>query len=171
MKKLVQFVIWKSQISYCRSEAKGQVGSFWWTFIIFLVDWNHICIFLFHRKFIWLRHDFKIIERGLHKERPRNFKIRILIISWPWALLGSLLFIILIMFSFYIWTSLKRFLLRNSKFFGNSLFFFDSEHCSVKNVLKSSAFSPKSKPNLLSWNVGGMHKIFLSFKDVFNIDQ
>ena len=75
------------------------------------------------------------------------------------------------MFSFDIWTSLRRFLLRNCKFFGNSLLFFGSEHCSAKNELKSSAFSLKSKPNLLSWKVGGMHKIFLSFKDVFNIDQ
>ena len=75
------------------------------------------------------------------------------------------------MFSFDIWTLLRRCSVRNSKFFGSSLLFLGSEHFSAKHVLKSSAFSLKSIANLLSWNTGGMHGIFLSFKNVFNIDQ
>ena len=75
------------------------------------------------------------------------------------------------MFSFDIWTLLGHISVRNSKFFGSSLLYFGSEHCSAKNVLKSSAFSLKSITNLLSRNTGGMHRIFLSFKNVFNIDQ
>ena len=59
--------------------------------------------------------------------------IWILFISWPWALF----FVIFIMFTLHIWTFLRRFLVRNSKFFGSSLLCFGSEHCSAKNVLKS----------------------------------
>ena len=57
------------------------------------------------------------------------------------------------------------------QFFGSSLLFFGSEHCSGKNVFKSSAFSLKSITNLSLWNTGRMHGILLSFKNVFNIDQ
>ena len=53
---------------------------------------------------------------------------------------------------FDIWTLLRRFSLRNS------------------NIKKFSFFS-KSITNLLSWSTGGIHGIFLSFKNVFNIDQ
>ena len=63
--------------------------------------------------------------------------IWILFISWPWALF----FVIFIMFTLHIWTFLRRFLVRNSKFFGSSLLCFGSEHCSAKNVLKVSFFS------------------------------
>ena len=154
--------------------------------------WIGTILAFFHSigNFIWLRHDLKIIERGLHKEGPHSFNIRVLIIerglhkegphsfnirilivSWPWALLGFRLFIIFIVFSFDIWTLLRRFSVRNSKLFGSSLLVFSSEYWSAKNVLKSSAFSLKSIKNLLLWNTGGMHGIFLSFKNVFNVDQ
>ena len=139
----------------------------------FFFVWIGTTLAFFHSigNFIWLRHDLKTIERGLHKERPHSFNIQILIIAWPWALLGSRLFIIFIMFSFNIWTLLRRFSARNSKLFGSSLLLFGSEHCSAKNVLKSSAFSLKLITNLLLWNTGVMHGIFLSFKNIFNIDQ
>ena len=111
-------------LSKIRLEAKRQVGNFWYTVHHFL--WIGTTLAFFHsiRNFIWLRHDLKIIERGVHKERPHSFNIRILIISWPGALLGSRLFIIFNMFSFGIWTLLRRFSVRNSKLFGNSLLFF-----------------------------------------------
>ena len=38
-------------------------------------------------------------------------------------------------------------------------------------LLKGSAFSLKSIMHSLSWNTGGMHGIFLSFKNVFSIDH
>ena len=128
--------------------------------------WIGTTLAFFHStgNFIWLRHDLKIIERGLHKEGPHSFNIRILIISWPWALLGSRLFIIFIMFSFDIWTLLRRLSVRNSKFFGTSLLFFGSKHCSAENALKSSAFSLESITISLSWNTGGMHGIFCHLK-------
>ena len=40
-----------------------------------------------------------------------------------------------------------------------------------KKELKSSAFPLKSVINLLSWNKGGIHGIFLSFRHLFKIDQ
>ena len=66
---------------------------------------------------------------------------------------------------------LDVFSIRNSTFFGSLLLFFGSEHCSAKNESKSSVFSLKSITNLLSWNTGVMFGIFLSFENVFNIDQ
>ena len=135
------------------------------------VHWKHNGFFPFHRKFhltkAWLKNNWK----GLHKEGLHSFNLWILIISWPWALLGSRLFIIFIMLSFDIWTLLRRFSVRNSKFFGSLLLFFGSEHYSAKNVLKSLAFPLKFIANLLSWNTAGLHGIFLSFKNVFNIDH
>ena len=107
----------------------------------------------------------------IKKKGPHSFNIRVLIISWPWVLLGSRLFIIFVTFSFDIWTLLRRFSVRNSTVFGSSLLFFGSEQCSAKNVLKSLAFSLKSITNFLLSNTGGMHRIFLSFKNIFNIDQ
>ena len=74
------------------------------------------------------------------------------------------------MFSSDTWALLRRFSVRNRNFSGTSLLFFGSEHCSAKSVLKSSVFSLKSITNLLIWNTGGIHGIFLSFKNVSNID-
>ena len=81
------------------------------------------------------------------------------------------MFIVVIIFLFDIWTLVRCFSVRNSKFFSSSLSFFGSEHCSGKNVFKSSAFSLKSITNLSLWNTGRMHGIFLSFKNVLNIYQ
>ena len=112
--------------------------------------------------------NLKIIERGLHKEGSHNFNI---FISWSWKLMELGLFSIFITVSFEIRTLLRRFSVRNDKLFGSSLFFVDNEHCSAKHILESSAFSLKSVTNLLSWHTGGMQGIFLSFINVFNIDQ
>ena len=40
-----------------------------------------------------------------------------------------------------------------------------------KKEMKSSAFSLKLVINLESWNNGGIHGIFLSFRHLFKIDQ
>ena len=45
------------------------------------------------------------------------------------------------------------------------------EHCFERKELKSSAFSSKSVINLLSWNKGGIHGIFLWFRHLFKIDH
>ena len=88
------------------------------SFFFFLQIRTTLAFFYSIGNFIWLRHDLKIIERGLHKEGPHSFNIWILTISWPWPWLGSRLCIILIIFSFDIWTLLRRFPVRNSTFFG-----------------------------------------------------
>ena len=41
----------------------------------------------------------------------------------------------------------------------------------TKIELKSSAFALKSVINLLSWNKGGIHGTFLSFRHLFKIDR
>lgn len=112
--------------------------------------------------------NLKIIGRGLHKEGSHNFNI---FISWSWKLMELRLFSIFIIVSFEIRTLLRRFSVRNDKLFGSSLFFVDNEHCSAKHILKSSAFSLKSVTNLLPWHTEGMQGIFLSFINVFSIDQ
>ena len=71
---------------------------------------------------------------------------------------------------FVIWTLLTRFSVRNGKHFGSSLLFFGSEHSSAK-VAKISAFPLKLITNLMSRNTARMHRMFLSFRNVFNIDQ
>ena len=81
--------------------SKRQVGSFLCIVYPFFFFWRIGTTFTFFHSivnFIWLSHDLKIIERGLHKKGPHNYNIRILSTSWPWALSGSRLFIILIMF-------------------------------------------------------------------------
>ena len=137
----------------------------------FLCEWIETTSAFFHSigNFIWLKHDLKIFEKGLHKEGPHSFNIWILIISWPWAFWESRLFIVFIMFSFDNWTLLRRFSVRN--FLVARYYFLAVNIALQKNVLKSSAFSLKSITNLLLWNTGGMHGIFLSFKNIFNIDQ
>ena len=83
----------------------------------------------FHGKFHLTSAWPKTIERGLRKEGPHNFNIQKLI-----------LFTIFSMFLFDIWTLVKRFWVRNSKFFESSLLFFGSEHCSTKQVIKRFSF-------------------------------
>ena len=92
---------------------------FWCTVYLFFLQIRTTLAFFYSiGNFIWLRHDLKVIERGLHKEGLHSFNIWILIISWPWPWLGSRLCIILIIFSFDIWTLLRCFPVRNSTFFG-----------------------------------------------------
>ena len=59
----------------------GQVGSFWCTVCDMSRASEPHWLFPIPQEISLLRHDLKIIERGLHKEGPPSFNIRILIIS------------------------------------------------------------------------------------------
>ena len=94
-----------------------------------------------------------------------------LIISWPWALLGSKLLII-----FPMSLSVKEMLDRDlsvklSQLVGSTLVFVINEHWLAKKELKSSAFSLKSVMNLLSWKIGEMQETFLPVERFFKRDQ
>ena len=108
------------QGSYCRSEAKRQVGSFWRTVYHFFCGSELYWLF-FHSMgdFIWLRHSLKIIEKRLHREEPNDLTM-----------------------SFDTWTLLGRFSVITN-FLVSLLLFFGGEHYSAKNVLKKFNFFSK----------------------------
>ena len=87
--------------------------------------------------------------------------MRILIMSWPWALLWSKLLIILpislsvnVMFD-------NDLSVKSSKSVGSTLLFCTKEHWLAKRKLNNSAFSLKSIINLFSWKIGGIQETFL----------
>ena len=111
------------------------------------------------------RQSLKIIDSGLHIEFPHNFIIRILSISWPWALFGSKLFIILDVSTVEKLTVSSNLLVRFSSSFGKTLLLLNRVHWFAKKVLKSLAFSLKFVINLISWNRGGVQGIFYYLKE------
>ena len=88
---------------------------------------------------------------------------RTLILSGPWDLLGSQLWIIFFM------PFCEN--VRVTKSIGSLLLFCIIEHCSAKKELKTSAFCLKSVPHLSLWYSGWMIGIFLSFQKLLRIDQ
>ena len=89
--------------------------------------------------------------------------IRILALSWPWALFGLRRTIILSILS------VVKLIVRNLLsvtyliYVGSLLQFFNKEHWLEKKELKSSAFSLKSIIKRFLWNNGGISGIFLLF--------
>ena len=113
----------------------------------------------------------KINSRGLQMVLPHILSIRILMLSWPWALFGlrlTIIFSILLVVKLIVRNLLSVTYLR---FVGSLLQFFNKEHWLEKKELKSSAFSLKSVIKQFSWNNGGIRGIFLMFKTTFNKDQ
>ena len=106
------------------------------------------------------RQSLKIIDTGLHIEFSHSFIIRILSISWPWALFGSKLFIILDVSTVEKLTVSSSLLVSFSSWFAKTLLLFNRVHWLAKKILKSSAFSLKFVINLISWNTGGIQGIF-----------
>ena len=134
--------------------------------MFFLKTGTTLAFFPFWGELPFSKYDRKIMPSGL-----QIFKIRILIISWPWAFSG-LIFLIIFKIS-YVENStdesdLHVFLVRTE---GSLLLLLTREHCLEKKSLKSSAFSLKSMMKLPLCNRGGMLGIFLLFRKVFNIDQ
>ena len=104
-----------------------------------------------------------ILKRGSIIASPDTFNMRILIISWPWALLGSSLQMIHLISSFV-----------NSMFDrywsvmvlvdeGRTLLFSITEHCFAKKQLKKLAFLWKYVTSLLSRRISRIQGTFQSF--------
>ena len=83
------------------------------------------------------RKSLKIIESGLHIEFPHNFIIRILSISWPWALFWSKLFIILEMSSVEKLTASSDLLVSFARLLGKTLYVLA---CPSLHVIKAFSF-------------------------------
>ena len=73
----------------------------------------------------------KIISRGLRIEMSRSFNMRMLIMSWPWALLGLRFLIILYIPSFEN-TIVSKMLLVYLEHQLSKVIFFNKVHCSEK---------------------------------------
>ena len=104
-------------------------------------------------------------------ESTHIFSMRKLIISWPWALLGSKPLTI-----FSMSLSVKEMLDRDLtvkilQLVESSLVFVINEHWLAKKELNSSVFSIKLVMNLLSWKIGRMQGTFLPVKKPFKIDK
>ena len=117
------------------------------------------------------RHDVKIICKGLQIALLLNLSIRILILSWPWALFGSNFRI-----TFKISFSENQTVLKHVFVCGKSwgriwLSFFKTEHCLEKRELKISLFTWKLVTNLSSWSMGAMQGIFSPLKNVLELSN
>ena len=130
--------------------------------ITFFMDWNRICFFPFIRNWPFSMQDLKIISKGIEMDSLQILSIRILIIWWPWALLGSRSRIILaisLLLNDIDEINLSV-LFKNVE--GILLELFIKEHCSAKRVfsLKFSIFSLKSVTYLFWSFQGGIQGIF-----------
>ena len=141
-------------------------------FIIFLVNRYYITFLPVRWKYSFARQSLNMSSKGLHSESPHSFKIRLLILSWPWALFGFRLMIIFNMSSLFTNFSIdKAWSVRKWSREGSLLSFLVKEHCFVKNELKSSAFCLKLVTNLLLWNNGGITGVLRLFRKIFNRAQ
>ena len=107
--------------------------------------WTGTAWVFFHAEgnFLSFRESSKIIDSGLHNEFPHNFIIRILSISWLWALFGSELFINLKMSSVEKLTVSSDSFVSFARLLGDALLLCNRVHWFGKKVLKISAFSLK----------------------------
>ena len=106
------------------------------------------------------RHVLKIDSRGLQIESTQSFNMRMLIISWPWALF-EFRFLIIWRMSFLEKLHLdNEFSVSKGNCDSNTLLLGMREHCSAKKVLRISLFSLKPTIYVLLWNIGGVHGIF-----------
>ena len=117
------------------------------------------------------RQSLNISSKGLHSESPHIFNIRMLILSWPWALFGLRFWMIFNMSLLTNFTVDKRLSVRKWSRGGSLLPFLIKEHCFAKKELKSSAFPLKSVTNLLLWNNGVITGILRLFRKIFNRAQ
>ena len=140
-------------------------------FIIFLVNRYYITFLPVRWKYSFARQSLNMSSKGLHSESPHSFNIRMLILSWPWALFGFRLRIIFDMSLFTSFSIDKRWSVRKWSREGSLLSFLIKEHCFAKKELKSSAFCLKSVTNLLFWNNGGITGVLRLFRKIFNRAQ
>ena len=117
------------------------------------------------------RQDLKLNSKGGKVESPHNFSIHILIMSCPWALSGSRLFIILAISALVIGIDESVLIVFMLSLAGISIALSIKVHCWDKKLLNTSTLSLKFEMNLLLWNSGGMQGIFLLIRNVLKSDQ
>ena len=110
------------------------------------------------------RHWLKIISRGLQIERLHTFNLRLPVLPWPCALLGSRLWIPSAILSWEKVTHDRRLSIKYVISDGSFLLLLIKEGCVGKWKLKSSAFYLKSVTNLFSWSKGWIRGIFCCLK-------
>ena len=97
--------------------------------------------------------------------------IRMLCISWLWASFEFKSPIISTMPLFKKFIEFRNLSVSFGRLLGKTLLLFNKVHWLAKNISKSSASSLNLGANLFSWKSGGIQGIFLSFRNVFKIDQ
>ena len=118
------------------------------------------------------RKSLKIIDTGLHIEFSHSFIIRILSISWPWALFGSKLFIILDVSTVEKLTVSSSLLVSFSSSFGKSLLLFNrvlKKYCKKSIKKFSFLFKVCYQSNFMKHR--RYTRNFLLFRRVFKMDQ
>lgn len=124
----------------------------------------------FRGKVSFSTQNWKRSSDGLQIVDPHTCNIGILIILWPWGLVGSRFWNIFKVSQFVKLMSESNWFVFVDEFkwvwlaFSNILFWFE------KMILNISV-PFKSVNNLFSWNIGVIQGTFLPFKNVINIDQ
>ena len=103
-----------------------------------------------------------ILKRGSIIASPEIFNMQILIISWPGALLGSRLQMILLISSSVSLLSAKYWSIIGSVDEAKTLLFSITEYCFAKRELKISPFLLKSVTNLSSRIISEMQRILFA---------
>ena len=144
--------------------------------VIFFMNWNNIAFLLFWRKLylcldtFLFRINFQIMFRGLPIASSLSFNIRMLIISWAWAIFESRLLIIWRMSVSEKSQEVKLWSVSNFNSDVNMLLY-GRALISERKELEISLFSLKSVTYSLLWKIGGMHGTFFSFSIIFNSDH
>ena len=105
--------------------------------------------------------NLKIISKGLHNELPQILIKQRFILSRPCALFGFKFWIIFKISSWEKLMDVSDWSVWGAKLVGSLLLFCNTDHCSGKKELKSSAFWWKLIINLPLWYSGGMLGIFV----------
>ena len=140
----------------------------WHLLITFFITWNHICIFSVTGKLTFFNARVQGYSKSFEIDSPQILNIRILIIPWPWGLLGirsCIIFAISLLLS-EVDEITFSFLLKNVE--GCLLELFFKEHCSAKKELHIFTFSLKVA-NLFWWLDSWIQKIFLF--SIYKVEQ
>ena len=156
---------------YHRLKVVKQACNFWQVVYFLSYVWVKRCLFPVDWENPVSRQVVKIICKGLQLTLSLNLSIRIIILSWPWALFGSNFRInFKISFSENL-TVLKHVFVCGKSWGGIWLSFFKREHCLAKWESKIWLFIWKSVTNLSSWSMGVYKEFFYRWKNVLELSN
>ena len=134
------------------------------------VHWNNHGFFWISEKTSWSKQAWNIRLKYLQIEFPQSFIMRMLTMSYAWALFGFILFMMFTMLSSVKAKLDKHLSTRRWESVGILLLSLINEHWLAKKELKGLIFCLKSVLNLSWWNIGEMQGTFLPVKKLFRID-